>query len=507
MSLTSREVLRGVPITATADEADQALSRVVEDLRGLWRKAREHVGITVIQQTFLDVSEPLFGSYDRLVPGAPARLVARLNEWLADAAAEDGVLLLDVARASARDGIDAWFDIARWLQARIEIAPQSASRYGDLLVRLVAARHGQSRKCLVLDLDNTLWGGVLGDDGLDGIVLGEGSAAGEAHLGLQRYAKLLRDRGIVLAICSRNDPEIAEAAFREHPEMVLARSDIAAFVANWEDKTDNLRAIARQLNIGLDSLVFVDDNPAERARIRQSLPMVAVPELPADPAHFSRRIADARYFEAVSFTAEDRGRTGHYAANAEREALRGQSQSLDDFLHGLGMSVADGPVTPVDLARATQLIDKTNQFNTTARRYTPEELSWLAASPANIMLQFRLSDRFGDHGLVSVMVLRPDPDDPGALEVDTWVMSCRVFGRQLEVEAMNIAVEAARSRGIRAFRADFIPTGRNAVIGNLYASLGFLRVSPAAAENGAQRWLLHLDEYVSRPTAIARRTH
>ena len=505
LSLTAREAIAGVPLEATTEEAEQAVAGAIAEVRQLWRTARETFKATVIQQSFLDVSEPLFGSYDRLVPGTPTRLIARLNDLLADTAAQEHVLWLDVARASARDGLDAWFDVARWLQGKIEIAPQSAARYGDLLARLIAAHRGQSKKCLALDLDNTLWGGVIGDDGLEGIRLGEGSAVGEAHAGLQRYAKLLKDRGVILAVCSKNDLATAEAAFRDHPEMVLRRSDIAAFVANWNDKVENLRAIAEQLNIGLDSLVFVDDNPAERARVRESLPMVAVPELPADAAHYVRCIADAGYFEAVSFTDEDRHRAGQYAANAEREALRDVSQSMDDFLRGLDMSVVFGSIVPVDLARVAQLINKTNQFNTTTRRYTAEELSRFAAAPENITFQFRLLDRFGDNGLVSVMILRPVPDEPDVLDIDSWVMSCRVFGRQLEVEAMNIAVEAAQNRGVRAFRADYIPTKKNGVISGLYESLGFSRLHQPLTADGVSRWRLNLAEYHTRPTFIIRR--
>jgi len=505
LSLTPREAIAGVPLDSTADEAERAISRAVAELRELWRSARESFTATVVQQSFLDFSQPLFGSYDRLVPGTPTRLIARLNDQVADAAAQDGVLLLDVARASARDGIDAWFDVARWLQGKIEIAPQSASRYGELVARLIAAQRGQSRKCLVFDLDNTLWGGVIGDDGMEGIVLGEGSAQGEAHSSLQRYAKQLKDRGVILAVCSKNDLATAEMVFRDHPEMVLRRTDIAAFVANWNDKPENLIAIAEQLNIGLDSLVFVDDNPAERARVRENLPMVAVPELPTDAAHFVRCIADAGYFEATSFTADDRQRAGQYAANVEREALRGASQSMDEFLRSLEMSVVFGPIVPVDLARVTQLVNKTNQFNTTTRRYSAAELSRLAAAPENVTLQFRLVDRFGDNGIVSVMILCPVRDEPSVLEIDSWVMSCRVFGRQLEVEAMNIAVEAAQSRSIRALHADYIPTKRNGVISELYESLGFARLHPPVGENGASRWILNVTEHVARPTHCVRR--
>jgi FkbH-like protein len=335
-------------------------------------------------------------------------------------------------------------------------------------------------------------------------VLGEGSAAGEAYLALQRYALQLKARGVILAVCSKNDPAIAETAFRDHPEMILRRPDIAAFVANWNDKAENLKLIAERLNIGLDSLVFVDDNPAERARIRESLPMVAVPEMPEDVSNYVRCLSGAGYFEAISFTADDQQRAEQYAANAEREALLESTQNMGDFLRSLKMSVAFGAVKAVDLPRVTQLINKTNQFNPTTRRYTHEELTAIATTPEIVTLQFRLLDRFGDNGLVSVLILRPDPTERDVLEVDTWVMSCRVFGRELEFEAMNIAVEAARRRGVRSIRAAYIPTKKNAVISNLFPSLGFAPCSGAAPVDGATKWLLNLTEYAGRRTHIER---
>jgi len=503
-SLTAKEAISAIPLTATAAEVEETIAGLIEELRSFWRKAREICSGVILQQTFLDVTEPLFGSFDRFVPGAPARVVARLNDRLCEAAAQDGVLLLDVARASERDGIDAWFEAGRWLQGKLEIAPQAAPVYGDMVARILAAQRGLSKKCLVLDLDNTLWGGVIGDDGIEGIVLGEGSAAGEAHLALQHYAKRLKERGVILAVCSKNDPGIAEAVFHDHPEMVLRRSDIAAFLANWDDKAKNLKAIATRLNIGIDSLVFVDDNPVERARVRQSLPMVAVPELPEDAAQYVRCLADAGYFEAVSFTLEDRDRAQQYAENAERDALLESAQSMDEFLRGLKMSVRFGPFTAVDQPRVVQLINKTNQFNTTTRRYTSEEIAILTNLHSALTLQFRLLDRIGDNGLVSAMILRPTPEDEDVLEIENWVMSCRVFGRQLEHEAMNIAVEAARQRGARALVAEYIATSKNNVISALYSSLGFAAANQTVSTSGATRWFLDLADYVTQNTHIVR---
>jgi FkbH-like protein len=504
LSLSCREVTSSVPLTATREEVDDIIAKFVGELRSLWQGAREIYNATIVQQTFLNVTEALFGSFDRLVPGAPMRVVARLNDQLCEAAIRDGVLLLDIARVSERDGIDAWFDVTRWLQGKLEIAPQAAPLYGDLVARILAAQRGLSKKCLVLDLDNTVWGGVIGDDGLEGIIIGEGSAAGEAHLALQRYAKQLRERGVILAVCSKNDAKTAEAPFHEHPEMLLRRSDIAAFLANWDDKAENLKAIAARLNIGIDSLVFVDDNPVERARIRQSLPAVAVPELPSDVAHYVRCLSDAGYFEAVDFTPEDRQRAELYAANAERAALLGSAQSMDDFLRGLEMSVVCGPFTTVDHSRIVQLFNKTNQFNTTTRRYTSEEVTHIAGLPNVLTFQFRLSDRIGDNGLVSAMILRPATDTEDVLEIDNWVMSCRVFGRGLEFEAMNIAVEAARRLGIKGFVADYIATPKNNVISALYSSLGFTAVNEPEPGKKPMRWFLNLADYVTHQSYIPR---
>ena len=503
-SITARDTIAGVPLMATSDEVNETIARSIDELRLLWRKARETFNATIIQQTFLDLTEPVFGSYDRLVPGAPSQVIKQLNDQLSKAAAQDSALLLDIARASERDGINAWFDMGSWLHGKLEIAPEASVPFGDMVARIVAAQRGLSKKCLVFDLDNTLWGGVIGDDGLEGLVLGEGSAVGEAHLALQRFAKQLKERGVILAVCSKNDPAIAEAAFRDHPEMLLRRPDISTLIANWNDKAENLKAIATQLNIGLDSLVFVDDNPVERARIRQSLPMVAVPELPKDIAHYVRCLADAGYFEALAFTSEDRQRTEQYAANAEREALRKLSGSMDDFLRGLEMSVVFGQFRAADLMRVTQLFNKTNQFNTTTRQYTSEEMVNFAAADEAMTLQFRLLDKYGDNGLVSAMILQADPNQSEVFEIDNWIMSCRVFGRQLEFEALNIAVEQVRRRGVKALRATYVPTSKNGVISELYPSLGFSPVSDGRSRNGATCWFLNLADYVTRSTHISR---
>jgi FkbH-like protein len=505
-SLSASQLIPKVESDASQEESQLIIMGIVNDLQTLWHRARVDLRSAVIQQTFLNIELPLFGNLDRLIPASPWRLVERLNDAVSSAASIEGVPILDVARASQRDGQAVWFDEACMLLAKQEIAPSAASLYAEHLARIVAAQQGLSKKCLVLDLDDTLWGGVLGDDGIEGLTLGQGSAIGEAHLAVQRYAKQLRERGIILAVCSKNDPSLAAEAFDKHPEMLLKRADIACFVANWEDKVCNLKSIARQLNIGVDSLVLLDDNPAERARVREALPGVGVPELPADVAGYVVALAEAGYFEAVSVTDDDRRRAVHYSENAEREALRSNAQSIDAFLKGLEMSVEVDQFTPMELGRVTQLISKTNQFTTTTRRYTADEIERYAKSAGALTCRFRLRDRFGDNGIVSALIMLPTPDCPHHLEIDTWVMSCRVFGRQLEHEALNIAVEKARGRGVTEIFASYLPTPKNAVIRDLYPSLGFEPIESLAEAPRASRWRLRVADYKPWTTHISRDT-
>ena len=288
----------------------------------------------------LPVHPAFLGNNEHRLPGSRLAFIARLNHELRLLADEDGVDVLAVDAPAAVDGLKAWHDPALWHRAKQEISPATAPIYGELVARLLAAEQGRSSKCLVLDLDNTLWGGVIGDDGLAGLVLGQGSALGEAFVDFQDYARELSRRGVILAVCSKNDEANALEPFDHHPEMVLKRTDIASFVANWHDKASNIRAIAEELNIGLDSLVFVDDNPFERSLVRRELPMVAVPEVGDDPATFAQTLADAGYFETVTVTEEDRVRTEQYQGNRRREQLKASTTDLD-FLSAQPRDAAD----------------------------------------------------------------------------------------------------------------------------------------------------------------------
>ena len=361
ISLSARDFLSSLKVDMNAEELAKCVADQIGTLESYWTAARR-LGATVLQQSFLNIGETLFGNLDGLRPGSPTSAVRALNQAVATAAVEAGVLLVDMDRLLDRHGLRTCFDNARWLQAKIEISPEITSEYADQVGRILAAELGLSKKCAVLDLDNTLWGGVIGDDGMDGIALGQGSAVGEAFVQFQQYVRQLKDRGIVLAVCSKNEHDTAAQVFEKHPDMVLSLDDISVFIANWTDKAANVQEIAKRLNLGLESLVMIDDNPAERARIRQALPMVAVPELPVDPANYVDCLANAGYFEAVAVTNDDLVRSEQYAANARREELAQSAASLDDYLRSLNMRMTAGTPDSVDLPRVTQLINKTNQF-------------------------------------------------------------------------------------------------------------------------------------------------
>jgi FkbH-like protein len=505
LALDAEALISPLPLSATADEVNNAVAIALEDLRTLWRRTREEYGAQPIQQTLIETTPSLFGSYEGLVPASPMAIRARLNAAIRNAARNEGVLLLDAAwQMPQRIGDAELTDPLLWHHAKQLINPLFAPLYGDVLARIVAAVAGRSRKCLVLDLDNTLWGGVIGDDGTEGIKLGQGSADGEAFVAFQRYAARLAERGIILAICSKNDDAVARAAFETHPEMVLRIDDIACFTANWTDKATNLREIARRLNIGTDSLVFVDDNPAERAIIRQELPEVAVPEMPDDISLYPAIVAAAGYFEAVSLTGDDLTRNHSYAANTQRAAAREATTDMQGYLQSLEMHLIGRPIGPVDRPRAAQLINKSNQFNLTTRRRTEQELEVLLSDPVVMGYSFRLGDRFGDNGLISVVLMRPDPALPDdALLIDTWLMSCRVLGRGVEAAVLEALADLAQLRGIRTFIGEYRPTGRNGMVEMHYAKLGFVARHPMTdAANDACFWQLNLTEKPVIPHTI-----
>jgi FkbH-like protein len=503
---------------AGAANPEDAVAAAGNHLAACWRLARDAFGCAVIQQTFLKPFPPLMGNNEHRLATSPAAFIARLNAALRPLAATHGVDLLALDTVAARDGLTAWHDPGLWLLARQEITPAAAPEYGDLAIRLLAARSGRSKRCLVLDLDNTLWGGVVGDDGVEGLTLGQGSAMGEAFAAIQDYAKNLSRRGVILAVCSKNDEAAAVAPFENHPDMVLKREDIACFRANWDDKPANLRGIAEELSIGLDTLVFLDDNPFERGLVRENLPMVAVPELPEDPVLWPQTLAASGYFESTAITADDQARSAQYQQNQARARSRDEATDLDAYLAGLQMRLLWRNFDAIGLPRVVQLINKTNQFNLTTRRYTEVEVAAMLDDPNTRGIQFRLLDRFGDNGIIGVVILAMPPaarealppwtlhqgqaplDRHSMVAIDTWLMSCRVLGRGVEAAMLAVTGKQALAMGADTLLGTYIPTRRNGMVEHHYEKLGFTVI--ARDPEGGSTALLDLRQGLTLSHAI-----
>jgi len=482
---------RALPIQTrlgSEQAAEESTTRAVGYIETVRNGLKAH-GTTVIVQTLATPTERLFGSMDRLLPGTTQNVISRINARLAANVLGTSDLLLDVAGIAATVGLENWHSPMQWNLAKLPFSNRYLPLYADHVGRLLGALKGKSRRVLVLDLDNTVWGGVIGDDGLDGIQVAQGDPTGEAHLSVQRMALELRARGIALAVSSKNNDDVARKPFREHPEMLLKEDHIAVFQANWNDKATNIQAIARELSLGIDSMVFVDDNPVERNLVRRMLPEVAVPELPEDPALYARTVAAAGYFEAIVFSDEDLKRADFYQDNAKRVELQKAAGDLDAYLKTLNMEITFQPFDETGRARISQLINKSNQFNLTTRRYTEAEVGEAEHDPSCFTLQVRLSDVFGDNGMISVIICRPGAASDW--QIDTWLMSCRVLGRRVEQAVLRQILSRAQARGIRRLVGVYRPTDRNKLVEHHYSNLGFAQTGTEA--DGATHWELAVE--------------
>ena len=445
-------------------------------------------GCHILQTAFDFPAGDSYGDLSGRLSGGRRRLIELLNLRLREEA-PGNVSILDMAAVQRAIG-SGWEDEAAWARYRQHPGTEALPALAEACLAHLRAVLGLARKVLVTDLDNTLWRGVIGEDGLDGIGVGPGTPEGEAHLELQRYLRQLNGRGVLLAVCSKNNPEDARLPFLKHPQMALRLEHFAAFRANWEDKVSNLRELARELSLGLDSFVFLDDNPLEREWVRSQLPEVAVVETGPSIFHFVRQLDRARYFEAVSLSREDLARADQYRVEAQRENLRSAAASLDDFLRSLQLEASVERVAGRNLARVAQLVNKTNQFNLTTRRYTEEQIRAIAEDPHAWAAAFQMSDRMGSYGLIGVMFCRP-AGAQDTWEIDSWLMSCRTLGRQMEKFMFDRLLESAIQRRIRRIVGVYRPTPKNGLVRELYDQMGFRRVDESA---GGVRYELEVPE-------------
>ncbi|WP_432515375.1 HAD-IIIC family phosphatase [Kineococcus sp. SYSU DK001] len=489
-----------VDLPARSDDPEAVVEAELARWTALWDRAREAFGARVVQHGVVLPADVALGHLAARTPGARPAMLRRFAERLGEAAgspAAQGVAVVDCERLASTVGKRTWTDARYVHAAKQSVALGCVPLLAQQTAAVIGAQLGRSRKCLVLDLDGTLWGGVLGELGPHGVEVGHG-ARGEAFSAFQRYVLELKDKGVVLAVSSKNDEQHVREVFEQNPDMLVRLDDVAVLKASWGDKPTALREIAATLGIGEDALVFVDDNPAEREAVRELVPDVDVVALPTDPAGYVAALAAYPFFETDALTAEDAARTAQYRARAQAVAAREGAGTLEEYLASLDMRAEVHALGEDNVARVAQLLGKTNQFNLTTRRHSLADVRAMAADPAWTSLVVRVRDRFADHGVVAVLLARRDGD---VLDVDSWLMSCRVIGRTVEDEVFAVLVEAAQALGCTAVRGTYVPSAKNAQVAGLYERLG---ARPAGRdEDGTTHWELALPATVTTPGLIA----
>jgi FkbH-like protein len=461
-------------------------NRLISEFRSWVRAFRSYSRAHLIIHNLEEPYIPNRGILDGQVMVGQSAAIQQINGELRALAAEHtGVYILDYDGLVARHGRAHWHDERKWLTVRLPMAAQNLNHLAKTWLGFLHPLTGRICKALVVDLDNTLWGGVIGEDGMDGIKLGP-DYPGAAFQDLQRALLDLHRRGILLAICSKNNPEDALEAIEKHSGMLLKPAHFAATRINWSDKPQNLRDIAKELNIGVDTLAFLDDNPVERQQVRSELPGVTVIDLPSDPFEFARIVRESPGFERLTLSQEDQQRGNLYQAQQEREQLQQSLTSKEDFYRSLHQEAEIAPLTKSTRARIAQLINKTNQFTLTTRRYTEQQIVEMLSSPGWYCFSIRVRDRFGDNGRVGAAITHCDGE---LYEIDTFLLSCRVIGRTVESAFLSFLLKHARDRGALRVQGWFLPTEKNAPAGDFYSKHGF---SMAETSDAGTLWIFDL---------------
>lgn len=451
----------------------------------------------VIYYNYPEIGDMVFGSYANKVSSSFTYQLRKLNYELMNTAMNNSNLFIcDIAEIQNKYGRDFIFDSSVYVSTEMVLSIDSLPIVAARTMDIICAAQGKIKKCLILDLDNTLWGGVVGDDGWENIQIGHGLGIGKAFTEFQEWIKKLKARGIIICVCSKNDEDKAKEPFEKNPDMILKLDDIAVFVANWDNKADNIRHIQSILNIGFDSMVFLDDNPFERNMVRENVPGVLVPELPEDPGDYLEYLYTLNLFETASYSAGDKDRTKQYQIEAKRASTMKSFANEADFLKSLDMvSVVKG-FDKFNTPRVAQLSQRSNQFNLRTVRYTEADIEAYAADPQVVDLSFTLEDKFGDNGLICVVIMKPQDNE--TLFVDTWFMSCRVLKRGMEDFTLNAMVSTARSKGYKRIIGEYIPTVKNSMVKDHYPTLGFKPL-------GGNRFALDVESYQDRKCYIQRK--
>ena len=479
-------------VSANAEQLASAVAGVMEEMNGLISALRKHNQFsTILVHNFAYITDSAYGLYDTQMVNNQNEYIADLNRTLREmCSAETGVYLFDLCGWAARTGMEQLVDNRLFFTTAMTFSAPRLNPLALEYTRYIQAAFTPRRKCLVLDLDNTLWGGVLGEEGMEGIQVGP-DYPGNAFLSFQQAILDLYHRGIILAVCSKNDEFVARQVLERHPDMVLHTEHIACMMINWNDKTTNIRKIAEDLSIGLDSLVFLDDSPAERLLIRQQIPEVLVPDLPDNPAEYAtflRRMSD---FDTLTLSAEDRDRGRMYQSQVERRQLEQTATSLEDYYVSLDMALEIMHVNASSRSRIVQLTQKTNQFNLTTKRYAESDIDSLIFDPQCMLYSLRVTDRFGDNGITGTAFLFHSGGQ--CWEIDTFLLSCRILGRTVETAFLAYLIAQIQSQGGRTLQGWFHPTTQNTPAQNFYEKHGFTNIKK---ENDSSWWTLDLQEEV-----------
>lgn len=474
-------------------DRERFANNTYEKIRSYWEQINSHCHANILQFTFVEMDDRTFGNYGCKTKASFLYQVRKLNCLIMEGCQNvKNVFLLDLNYLQSWYGRSSTYDDKLYYIAKMPLSTGVLPQVAKQVTDIAKAAIGKIHKCVITDLDNTLWGGVIGDDGLEGIQIGE-LGLGHAFEELQMWLKELKNRGILLAVCSKNNEAAAKEPFEKHPEMILRLDDFSMFVANWEDKASNIRYIQETLNIGMDSIVFLDDNPFERNQVREAIPQITVPELPEDPAMYLKYLRKSNLFETISYSEADKTRTKQYRAEADRCASRQQYQSYDEYLQSLEMKAEVRPFDKFQFSRIAQLTQRSNQFNLRTVRYTEAEIEELSGNDHFLTLYFTLKDKFGNHGLISIAIL--EKKDEETLFVYNWLMSCRVLKRGMEEFIVNKIIEIAREKGYRKVIGEYIQTPKNAMVKEIYEKLGFQKIGNGVFE-------VEVDKFIQNKTYI-----
>ncbi len=444
----------------------------------------------IIYFNYPEIEDTVFGSYANKVTTSLTYQVRKLNYELMNLAQHyPNLFICDISGLQNKLGRDVMFSTNVYVSTEMVLSVDALPYVASRVMDIVCAIQGQFKKCLILDLDNTIWGGVIGDDGIEGIQLGHGLGIGKAFTEFQMWVKKLKQRGIIICVASKNNEETAKEPFEKHPDMVLKLEDIAVFQANWETKVDNIRTIQSILNIGFDSMVFLDDNPFERNLVRENIKGITVPELPEDPADYLEFLYSLNLFETATFSNADKDRTKQYQVEAKRVSLSKTFTNEADFLKSLNMESTVSGFTKFNIPRVAQLSQRSNQFNLRTIRYTEADISTLAENPDVIDLSFTLEDIFGDNGLIAVVIMKKQ--DMETLFIDTWLMSCRVLKRGMETFILNTMVNRAKAAGYKRIIGEYLPTPKNEMVRGHYSTLGFTKIE----DSKTAQYIVEVEDY------------